>query len=58
LLNRIENDETYLPDIVVEPELVVRQSTARARTQIRQAGGSTVGVYADEHNQASGRVRS
>jgi LacI family transcriptional regulator len=36
LLNRIENDEPYLPEIVVEPELVVRESTAPAHRQIRQ----------------------
>ncbi|MGA3326981.1 MAG: LacI family DNA-binding transcriptional regulator [Terriglobia bacterium] len=49
LLNRIEDDETYLPEIVIEPELVVRQSTARARGQIRQATGSAVHVYAGEN---------
>jgi LacI family transcriptional regulator len=42
LLNRIESDQTYLPEIVIEPELVVRQSTAHAPGQIRQAGGSAV----------------
>lgn len=40
LLNRIENDESYLPEIIIEPELVVRQSTAPARGRIREVGGS------------------
>jgi DNA-binding LacI/PurR family transcriptional regulator len=31
LLNRIENVEPYLPEIAVEPEFVVRQSTSRVR---------------------------
>src|SRR5437762_6421918 len=31
LLNQIENRETYVPEITIEPELVVRNSTAPAR---------------------------
>ncbi len=49
LLDRIENDEIYLPEIAVEPELVIRESTGRARVQIRQDGGSKVRVSAGEH---------
>jgi DNA-binding LacI/PurR family transcriptional regulator len=33
LLNRIENGEDGIPEIAVEPELVVRKSTARARAR-------------------------
>jgi DNA-binding LacI/PurR family transcriptional regulator len=50
LLNRIENRQTYLPEIVVEPELVVRHSTARAPGQGHRTSGSAVHVYAGERN--------
>lgn len=36
LLNQIENRETYAPEITIEPEFVVRNSTARARLSGRQ----------------------
>jgi len=49
LLNRIENDETYLPEIVVEPELVIRESTAPAHRHIRQAGEIAILSFAGEH---------
>src|SRR4029077_15734378 len=32
LLNRIEEHEDWVPEIAIEPELVVRHSTARAQT--------------------------
>src|SRR5713226_5245428 len=34
LLNRIEDREEYVPEIQIEPELVVRNSTARAPAQL------------------------
>jgi len=36
LLNQIENRETYVPEITIEPEFVVRNSTAPARRSGRQ----------------------
>jgi LacI family transcriptional regulator len=46
LLSRIENRETYVPEIAIEPEFVVRQSTARARAQVSQANGTTLRLLA------------
>jgi len=36
LLNQIENRETYVPEITIEPEFVVRNSTAPARRSGKQ----------------------
>jgi DNA-binding LacI/PurR family transcriptional regulator len=36
LLDRIENHKTYVPEIAIEPEFVVRKSTARPRAQFVQ----------------------
>jgi len=36
LLNRIENRESYVPQIAVEPEFIVRGSTAAARKSRKQ----------------------
>jgi DNA-binding LacI/PurR family transcriptional regulator len=36
LLNRIENLEPYVPRIAIEPEFIVRDSTARARKSHKQ----------------------
>ncbi|MFZ3216321.1 MAG: LacI family DNA-binding transcriptional regulator [Candidatus Acidiferrales bacterium] len=33
LLNQIKNSEEYVPEILIEPEFVVRKSTAKARLQ-------------------------
>jgi hypothetical protein len=33
LLSRIDDSEPYVPEIAIEPEFVVRNSTARARQQ-------------------------
>ena len=35
LLNRIENNEPYVPEIAIGPELVVRHSTGRAHAQAK-----------------------
>ena len=40
LLNRIEDREEYVPEIQIEPELVVRNSTARAPAQLSAVGGN------------------
>ena len=40
LLNRIENGEPYVPEITIEPEFVVRNSTAPARNQALYPSGS------------------
>ncbi|HLW99840.1 MAG TPA: LacI family DNA-binding transcriptional regulator [Candidatus Acidoferrales bacterium] len=37
LLDRIENPKTYVPEIAIEPEFVVRKSTARPRAEVMQA---------------------
>jgi DNA-binding LacI/PurR family transcriptional regulator len=37
LLDRIENRKAYVPEIAIEPEFVVRKSTARPREQVSQA---------------------
>ena len=42
LLGRIENREPYVTEIAIEPEFVVRNSTAQAPTQITQAHGAPV----------------
>ena len=42
LLNRIENREAYVPEITVEPEFVVRKSTARASARAAYAEGTAV----------------
>jgi LacI family transcriptional regulator len=35
LLDRIDDPEQYLPELLIEPELIVRKSTARPRAQVR-----------------------
>jgi DNA-binding LacI/PurR family transcriptional regulator len=40
LLDRIENRETYVPEITIEPEFVVRESTGRAPAWVSQAKGT------------------
>ena len=35
LLGRIDDPEQYLPELLIEPELIVRKSTARPRAQVR-----------------------
>jgi LacI family transcriptional regulator len=40
LLNRIEGHEDFLPEIVIEPEFVVRNSTARAPAQTSALRGN------------------
>lgn len=37
LLNQIENRETYVPEITIEPEFVVRSSTGRVRKSRKQS---------------------
>jgi DNA-binding LacI/PurR family transcriptional regulator len=44
LLDRIENRETYVPEIAIEPEFVVRESTARPRAKILQVNEPTVQI--------------
>jgi len=45
LLSYIEKDRTHPPEIAIEPELVVRQSTGRAPVQVRQADPSAVRAF-------------
>jgi len=35
LLGRIDNPESYLPELLIEPELIVRKSTAKPAAQVR-----------------------
>lgn len=35
LLSRIDNPESYLPELLIEPELIVRKSTAKPAAQVR-----------------------
>jgi len=37
LLDRIENPKTYVPEIAIEPEFVVRKSTGRPGAEVMQA---------------------
>jgi DNA-binding LacI/PurR family transcriptional regulator len=34
VLNQIKNSEEYVPEILIEPEFVVRKSTGKARLQM------------------------
>ena len=42
LIGRIDNSEPYVPEIIIEPEFVVRDSTAPARAHALQASGTFV----------------
>jgi DNA-binding LacI/PurR family transcriptional regulator len=48
LLGRIENREPYVAEIAIEPEFVVRNSTARAPAHISEANGASVLSKASE----------
>jgi DNA-binding LacI/PurR family transcriptional regulator len=39
LLSRIDNPESYLPELLIEPELIVRKSTAKPAAQARGNSG-------------------
>jgi DNA-binding LacI/PurR family transcriptional regulator len=39
LLSRIDNPESYLPELLIEPELIVRKSTAKPAAQVRGNSG-------------------
>jgi LacI family transcriptional regulator len=44
LLDRIENREPFIPEIAIEPEFVVRKSTARPRAQTLRANKAEAGA--------------
>jgi LacI family transcriptional regulator len=48
LISRIDDSEPYVPEIAVEPEFVVRKSTARVRARVSQADATPVRLQASD----------